>query len=72
MKKFVKKYLFTIIGIFVGATAGYLYWKFIGCSTGGCAITSNPVNSTLYGAVMGGLLFSTFKNSGERKIESGK
>lgn len=63
MKKFVKKHLFTIIGIAIGAVAGFFYWKFIGCSTGGCAITSNPLNSTLYGAAMGGLLLSTFKKN---------
>lgn len=61
MKKFAKKQLITIIGIVVGVVAGFCYWKFIGCSTGSCAITSNPVNSTLYGAVTGGLLFSIFK-----------
>ncbi|SMP91370.1 hypothetical protein SAMN05421679_10358 [Epilithonimonas pallida] len=47
----------------VGAIAGYLYWKFVGCHSGSCAITSNPVNSTLYGSVMGGLLFSMLKKS---------
>ncbi len=61
MKKFAKKYLLTLIGVAIGAVAGYLYWKFIGCSTGSCAITSNPLNSTLYGAAMGGLLLSIFK-----------
>ncbi len=28
----------------------------IGCSTGTCPITANPVISTLYGMVMGALL----------------
>jgi len=59
MKRFVKRHLLTIIGVAIGATAGYLYWKFIGCSTGTCAITSKPLNSTLYGALLVGLLFST-------------
>ncbi|SCY75487.1 hypothetical protein SAMN02927916_3207 [Flavobacterium anhuiense] len=53
--------MLAIIGIIVGAVAGYLYWKFVGCSSGSCAITSSPMNSTLYGALMGGLLFSIFK-----------
>jgi hypothetical protein len=57
----VKKNLLTIIGIAVGALGGYLYWKFIGCSSGACAITSKPLNSTLYGMLMGGLLFSMFE-----------
>ncbi|MEJ2881464.1 DUF6132 family protein [Pedobacter sp. GR22-6] len=61
MKKYGKKHLYTILGIAIGAVAGYFYWKFIGCSTGSCAITSNPINSTIYGSVMGGLLLSIFK-----------
>lgn len=61
MKKLGKKYLFTIIGMATGAVAGYFYWKFVGCNTGSCAITSNPINSTLYGSIIGGLLLSTFK-----------
>lgn len=32
---------------------GYAYYFFIGCSSGSCAISSNPLNSTLYGAIMG-------------------
>lgn len=71
MKKFVKKHLFTLIGSIIGGAAGFLYWNFIGCSTGSCAITSNPVNSTLYGAVMGGLLLSTFKKDKKQYDVSG-
>ena len=48
------------IGIGIGATAGYLYWYFVGCSSGTCAITSSPINSSVYGALMGGLLLNTF------------
>lgn len=61
MQTFIKKNLLTIIGVPIGAIAGFLYWKFVGCNTGTCAITSNPINSTLYGSVMGGLVFSMFK-----------
>lgn len=57
MKKLSKKYLFTLIGAAIGAMAGYLYWDLVGCSTGTCIITSKPLNSTVYGAVVGGLLF---------------
>jgi hypothetical protein len=57
----LKTYKLLLIGIVVGSTAGYLYFHFVGCASGTCAITSKPVNSTLYGAVMGGLLFSIFK-----------
>ncbi|MGB6082774.1 DUF6132 family protein [Moheibacter sp.] len=50
-----------IAGILLGAISGFLYWNFIGCNSGSCAITSNPYNSTIYGSVMGGLVFSMFK-----------
>lgn len=59
--KFILKYKLTFIGIVVGAIGGYLYYHFVGCASGTCAITSNPLNSTLYGAMMGALLANTFK-----------
>jgi LytS/YehU family sensor histidine kinase len=55
-----KAYIFTGIGIIIGLIAGYLYYQEIGCVTGTCAITSKPLNSTLYGGLMGGLLFNLF------------
>lgn len=68
MKTFLKKNILTIIGIPLGALAGFLYWKFVGCNSGTCAITSNPMNSTLYGAVMGGLLLSIFQKNNKTTI----
>ncbi len=56
-----------LFGAAAGAIAGFLYWKYIGCLTGTCAITSNPLRSTIYFAVLGSLLFSLFK-----KKEAGK
>ena len=50
----------TYIGIITGAVAGFLYWKFIGCESGTCPITSNKYISITYGAILGSLLFSTF------------
>ena len=38
--------------VILGALGGYLYYKFIGCN-GSCAITGSPVNSTLYGSLIG-------------------
>ncbi len=61
MGTFIKRQLLTIGGIVLGALVGFFYWQQIGCNSGTCAITSSPTNSTLYGAVMGGLLFSLFK-----------
>ena len=50
-----------LIGAVTGGIGGYLYWKYVGCLSGTCAITSNPVNSTVYFAVLGVLLFGIFK-----------
>lgn len=55
--KNLHKPLRIVLGIAIGAGCGYLVHIFIGCPTGGCAITGNPLNSTLYGAAMG-LIFS--------------
>lgn len=61
MTVFVQKYKLEILGLVLGALAGYLYWKYIGCASGTCMITSKPLNSSLYGAIMGYLVFSMFK-----------
>ncbi|BDB57561.1 DUF6132 family protein [Flavobacterium ammonificans] len=55
-----KALLLTGIGVAIGALAGYGYYFYVGCASGTCAITSKPLNSTLYGALMGGLVFNMF------------
>lgn len=62
-----KAIIITSIGIIVGAISGYLYYHFVGCASGNCAITSKPVNSTLYGSLLGGLLFNMFGKEGKNK-----
>ena len=61
MKILSKKRFVSLIGAFLGGVAGYLYYYFIGCSTGSCTITSRPFNSIIYGAIMGYLLASVFE-----------
>jgi hypothetical protein len=39
-----------------GGALGFAYYKFVGCSSGACPITSNPWLSTLYGALVGYLI----------------
>jgi Family of unknown function (DUF6132) len=55
-----KAIILTSIGVVVGAILGYVYYHYVGCTSGTCAITSKPINSTLYGSVMGGLVFNLF------------
>ena len=69
MKVFLKKYQLTIIGVILGAIGGYIYYYFIGCNSGTCAITSRPLNSTLYGALLGGIFLNIFKKENKKIIE---
>lgn len=41
------------LGVILGAVAGFAYYRFVGCNSGTCPITSNPWISTGYGALMG-------------------
>jgi hypothetical protein len=65
----IKNNKLVIIGLVVGAVAGFWYYHEYGCLSGTCSITSSPVNSTLYGALMGALLFSNFRTTKAEKHE---
>lgn len=45
-----------IIGIVIGGLLGYAMYRFIGCSSGACPITSDPWISTILGMVFGALV----------------
>lgn len=66
MKNYISKYRIILGGVILGAIGGYLYYLFVGCNSGTCAITSSPVNSTLYGAVVGGLIGNILKKPEQR------
>ena len=66
-----------ILTTIIGAIAGLLYWNFIGCDSGTCAITSVWWRTAIYGAVMGWLVgdyandkFKTTKNKIEENDEN--
>jgi len=63
MNTIFRRYRIEITGIAVGALAGWCYWFFVGCSSGQCLITSRPLNSTAYGALLGMTAFSVFKKN---------
>jgi hypothetical protein len=45
-----------LVGGAVGALAGFLYYRFIGCRTGSCPLTSTLYGAVLYGTVLGTLV----------------
>jgi len=49
-----------IIGVILGGGLGFGWYKLVGCSTGACPLTSNPVICTIFGAVFGALLATSF------------
>ena len=56
IKNWIRPLLFTIVGALVGL--GYYY--VVGCSTGSCPITSNPIITMIYMGVVGLLLSGLF------------
>lgn len=56
MNRFLQKNRIQIIVTILGAIGGFLYWKFIGCESGTCAIKSVWYYSTLWGALAGYLV----------------
>lgn len=50
-----------LIGVVLGGAVGFAWYRLVGCATGACPITSNPVMSTVYGAAVGALLASSLR-----------
>ncbi len=61
MVKNIKKLIHPIIFTVCGMTVGFLYYKFIGCYNGSCAITSSPIKTMIYVGIMGLLLSFVFE-----------
>jgi hypothetical protein len=56
IKKFLTLRL--LLGLVIGGVLGFGYYYFVGCNSGSCAITSNPLRMTGYGMLFGALLTS--------------
>jgi hypothetical protein len=55
VKEFFKSWYFwkPFLGVIIGGLGGFLFFYFVGCKSGSCAITSNPVSSILMGSFLG-------------------
>lgn len=67
----IKQKKLSILFLILGAIGGFLYWKFVGCESGTCAIKSVWYWSTLWGAALGYLLGDFIKDVG-KKIKAKK
>jgi len=58
--EFFKSWAFwkPLLGILLGGIGGFLIYYYVGCKTGSCAITRNPISSIVTGSVLGVLLSS--------------
>jgi hypothetical protein len=46
-------FLKPFLGLVIGGVAGFLYYYFVGCTSGHCPITSNPYMSIIWGGLLG-------------------
>ena len=42
----------------VGSAGGWLYYRYVGCTTGTCAVTSSLWLSNVFGYILGSLLYT--------------
>jgi CDP-diglyceride synthetase len=56
MREFIQRNKFSLLAALAGGIAGFLYWRFIGCTSGSCPIKSVWYWSTLWGTAAGYLV----------------
>jgi hypothetical protein len=61
VKEFFTSWYFwrPFLGVTIGGIAGFLYYHFVGCTSGHCPITSNPYMTILWGGIMGWFVVSS-------------
>lgn len=72
IKEIFKSKRIQIIFLLAGGLGGFLYWRFVGCNSGTCAIKSVWYWSTLWGAAVGYLVgdfIMDFVNKRSKKKE---
>lgn len=67
VKEFFTSWYFwkPFLGTSIGGLAGFLYYYYVGCNSGSCAITSNPYVSIIWGSLLGLFLVNSPCSSGK-------
>lgn len=60
MKEKIKMWIKPVLFMAGGAFVGLAHYYFVGCASGSCPITSNPIVSMLYMGFVGWLLSGLF------------
>jgi hypothetical protein len=63
MIEFLKKHRKEFIAVTIGCFAGWAYYYFVGCSSGGCMISGTWYISVPYGGLLGYLFLGSFLKS---------
>jgi len=53
MRSIMSKYWPFVVFVILGSAGGFLYWRFVGCNSGSCPITSNWHLSSFAGGLIG-------------------
>ena len=61
--KFLSDRYLLLVGVVLGGAGGWTYWFKVGCASGTCPVTAHPLNTIVYGMVMGGLLLSMIEKN---------
>ncbi len=66
-REFIKssRFLKPLLGVVLGGIGGFLFYYFVGCSSGSCPITGNPYVSIIWGSLFGFLLVKSPCSSGK-------
>ncbi|MEE4196758.1 MAG: DUF6132 family protein [Bacteroidales bacterium] len=69
MKEFILKHKYAFILLVPGIIAGFIYWKYVGCLSGTCPITSNWHTMVLFGGIFGYLIGDMIDDKATKKSE---
>ena len=61
IKELVRTWIFwkPILSFVIGGILGFMYYYFVGCTSGTCAITSSPYGSIIMGGLLGVFITSS-------------
>ncbi|MEA3503855.1 MAG: hypothetical protein U9R32_01495 [Bacteroidota bacterium] len=67
MKNFLAEHIYSVAFIILGIIGGFFYWKYVGCTSGSCAIKSNWYTMIFFGGLIGYLIGDTIDSFINRK-----